>query len=85
MKREEVLHEVQLAIQEHLSRDICGKQIVADMPSQDDILAHIGMDSFDVLSVAVNLEQKFDVRADDEEWLTTLTVNDLVDVVMSKL
>ena len=55
------------------------------MPSQDDILAHIGMDSLDVLSVAVNLEKKFDIRADDEEWLTTLTVNDLVDVVISKL
>lgn len=85
MTREQVLHEVQLAIQEHLTKYICGKQIVANMPSQDDILAHIGMDSLDVLSVAVNLEKKFDIRADDEEWLTTLTVNDLVDVVISKL
>ena len=85
MNREDVLKTVQLAIQEQMTDNFLGRVKVPELPSADDTLQHLGMDSFDVLSVGVKLEETYDIRINDEEWFSMITVNDIVDAIMKKL
>lgn len=84
MNREEIFKTVQLIIREQMTLNVCGKKIIPDLISEDDTLKSLGMDSLDVLTIGYKLEVKFNISIDDIDWLSMLSVKDMVDAIMSR-
>ena len=80
MTREEVFEKIQKILMDYL-----GPEVVKDLSVNSDLKADLGMDSMDILYVAFETENAFNVRFEDGLLETFTTVSSLVDVVMLKL
>ena len=81
MDREKILREVQLAIQEELKD---GAYVPA-LPEENESLAVIGVDSYDLVCISAAMEEKFGITISDDEMFDIDTVKDFVDTIEAKL
>ena len=77
MTREQIFAIVQVIISEYM-----GTVSVDNIRFESDFIKDLGMDSLDLMSVASEIEDRFDIRIDDETLVDISTVGELFDEVV---
>ncbi|MBR4507306.1 MAG: acyl carrier protein [Alphaproteobacteria bacterium] len=83
MTRNEVLYKVIEIVNEHKSADF--PEATENSRLEEDL----GMDSLDIVEIAMSIQRRFDVHFDDDEWdkikFSSVSVKDMVNFTCKKL
>lgn len=78
MTREEILQSVEAVAHEHLNR-------TGELRQEMDLIEDLELDSLLLLTLAVEVENRFRICLEDEDEAAIRTVGDLVETVLRKL
>lgn len=80
MKKDEIFVLVKEMIADYMS-EVSREDITLDSNLSHDI----GMDSLDEITVITEIEKRFNIVIDDDKWPVFISVNDLVEEIVSCL
>lgn len=78
-KRQELMDEISEFLRSHTENDL------GDFDEDSQLLADLGFNSLDFLTIINDAEVEFDIVIDDEDLEDIVTVGDVVDLVMNKM
>ena len=78
-KRQELMDEISEFLRSHTENDL------GDFDEDSQLLADLGFNSLDFLTIINDAEVEFDIVIEDEDLEDIVTVGDVVDLVMNKM